>query len=439
MGRDNSSHGSQGRGGGGRGDRSQGRQGRFSRSRFNNNKKTKTTTQIEYKFTPHTTSKTRRATFSTVKDHLVNKIQRDFKGGKDIADSLIAMQKVDLSQYMPIMQTSTKKDDTARANEQKQFDMIYRAKIEKFIERETDLEQGMPKAYSLIYSTYCTTTMQTRIEEHKDYEFTIKNDPIKLLEAIQVLMQNPIVNEDHNQKTTMDPELEVRHNLFIQSKSKKVKQDFYTEGQVLLIAHLMVEMDHKAANAGGAAHFAQQYILQKGLKKFGQKGSDAATKELKQLHDCVCFEPISIADMSQSEIRKSMEALMLLTEKRDGTIKGRMVYNGKPTREWLSREDSTSPTVSLESLIITAVIDAYEGHDVMTADVPNAFIQTVMPQPTDGSDDWVCMKITGVLVDLLCKLDPTKYGPYVVFEKGCKVLYVLVLRAIYGMLVASLL
>jgi hypothetical protein len=192
MGRDNNSRGSQGRGGGGRGDRSQGRQGRFNRSRFNNNKKTKTTTQIEYKFTPHTTSKTRRATFSTVKDHLVNKIQRDFKGGKDIADSLIAMQRVDLSQYMPIMQTSTKKDDTARANEQKQFDMIYRAKIEKFIERETDLEQGMPKAYSLIYSTYCTTTMQTRIEEHKDYESTIKNDPIKLLEAIQVLMQNPM-------------------------------------------------------------------------------------------------------------------------------------------------------------------------------------------------------------------------------------------------------
>jgi regulator of RNase E activity RraB len=85
----------------------------------------------------------------------------------------------------------------------------------------------------------------------------------------------------------------------------------------------------------------QQYILQKGLKKFAQKGSDAATKELKQLHDRVCFEPISVADMSQSEIQKSMEALMLLTEKRDGTIKGRMVYNGKPTREWLSREDST--------------------------------------------------------------------------------------------------
>jgi hypothetical protein len=91
-----------------------------------------------------------------------------------------------------VPQTSTKSDDTAQANEQKQFDMIFRAKIEKFIECENDLEQGMPKAYSLIYSTYCTTTMQTRIEEHKDFESMIKNDPIKLLEAIQVLMQNPM-------------------------------------------------------------------------------------------------------------------------------------------------------------------------------------------------------------------------------------------------------
>jgi hypothetical protein len=35
-------------------------------------------------------------------------------------------------------------------------------------------------------------------------------------------------------------------------------------------------------------------------------------------------------------------ALMFLTEKRDKSVKGRMVYNGKPTREWLSQEDAAS-------------------------------------------------------------------------------------------------
>ena len=108
-------------------------------------------------------------------------------------------------------------------------------------------------------------------------------------------------------------------------------------------------------------------------------GKKAAHKEMDQLHQRNCFYPMAIADLTPDEHRKAVEALMFLTEKRDGTIKGRMVYNGKPTREWLSREDSASPTASLESILITAVIDAHENRDVMTADVPNAFIQTFMP------------------------------------------------------------
>jgi len=129
---------------------------------------------------------------------------------------------------------------------------------------------------------------------------------------------------------------------------------------------------------------------------------------------------------------------MFLTEKRDGSIKGRMVYNGKPTREWLSREDSASPTAALESIMLTAIVSAQEGRDVMTADVPNAFVQTEMPELEDG-EERVTMKITGVLVDLLVKMNPEVYGPYVVYENGRKTLYVQVLRALYGMLIASLL
>ena len=115
-----------------------------------------------------------------------------------------------------------------------------------------------------------------------------------------------------------------------------------------------------------------------------------------------------------------------------------MVYNGKPSREWLTREDAASPTASLESIMITGVIDAKEERDVMTADVPNAFIQAPMPE-VKPNEDRVIMKITGVLVDMLVQLCPEVYGPYVVFENGRKLLYVQVLRAIYGMLQAALL
>ena len=132
-----------------------------------------------------------------------------------------------------------------------------------------------------------------------------------------------------------------------------------------------------------------------------------------------------------------MMALMFLTEKHDRKIKGRMVYNRKPTREWMSRDDAASPTCSVESIMLLSVIDSKENQDILTADVLNAFIQAYMPEVKDG-EEWVMMKITGVLVDLLVSLDAALYGPHVVFEKGRKVLYVQVLHPIYGMLIAAL-
>jgi len=117
---------------------------------------------------------------------------------------------------------------------------------------------------------------------------------------------------------------------------------------------------------------------------------------------------------------------MLLTEKRDGTKKGRLVYNGKPTRNWLSREDASSPTASLESILLTSVIDAYEKRDIMCNDIPNAFIQAPMPVIKEG-EERVIMKITGSLVPMLVQLDTNLYGPYVVYEKNEKVIYVQVL------------
>ena len=228
-------------------------------------------------------------------------------------------------------------------------------------------------------------------------------------------------------------ELEMCHNLISQVKGNDGDCEYAAE-LAMVIARSMVDINEGTTIKG--ASFGQQYMLKKGLKVFGDKGSQATSKELDQLHKRNCFTPIAIADLTQSEKRKAMEALMFLTEKRDKTVKGRMVYNGKPTREWLDKEDSASPTVALESIMLTAVIDAKEERDVMSADVSNAFIQTPMPERKNG-EERVVMKITGVLVDLLVQLAPDVYGPFVVYEKGRKVLYVQVLRAISWELTTS--
>jgi Reverse transcriptase (RNA-dependent DNA polymerase) len=182
----------------------------------------------------------------------------------------------------------------------------------------------------------------------------------------------------------------------------------------------------------------QQYILQKGLKVFGDKGREAGRKEVGQLHERSCFNPILMSELTEREKKRALAALMFLTEKRDGSIKGRMVADGSPTRDWHTKEEAASPTASLESIFLTAAIDAKERRDVMTADIPNAFIQASIPALKPG-EDRVIMKLTGALMELLVEQAPDVYGPYVVMEKGKRVLYLQVMRALYGMLVAALL
>jgi hypothetical protein len=246
-------------------------------------------------------------------------------------------------------------------------------------------------------------------------------------------------NQAESHVTFKDEEwqrLEQCHNLIAGVHPNPDEDRWYTPQMAMVIARIMTDMNSKATMQG--ASFAQQYIVQRGLKKFGESGALAATKEMDQLHRRNCFTPIDVATMTDEERRKSVDALMFLGQKRDKSIKGRMVYNGKPTREWLSRDDSTSPTAALESIMLTAIVDAKEGRDVMSCDIPNAFIQSELPEVAVG-DERVIMKITGVLVNLLVNLSPEVYGPYVVSDKHRKVIYVQVLRGLYGMLVSALL
>ena len=209
----------------------------------------------------------------------------------------------------------------------------------------------------------------------------------------------------------------------------------YSSAQIiaLTMSHLMNSM--VGMNDEAALSFIQTYSLNKGLKKFGDRGKDAAQKEMKQLHDRVVFEPILIADMTQLERNRAMESLIFLTEKRDGTVKARTCANGSTQREYIPREEATSPTAATEAILITGVLDAKQGRDVMTLDIPNAFVQTPIPERGEK----IIMKIRGRLVDILIEICPGVYEDYIVYEGKNKVLYVKMLKALYGMLISSVL
>jgi hypothetical protein len=113
-------------------------------------------------------------------------------------------------------------------------------------------------------------------------------------------------------------------------------------------------MHYNAALAGmndiQALSFVQTYSLKQGIKKFGKQGIEAVHKEMKQIHDRVVFELISIEEMTQIERKRAMESLIFLTEKRDKTIKARACANGSTQRAYIPREEASSPT-TLNELI----------------------------------------------------------------------------------------
>lgn len=187
-----------------------------------------------------------------------------------------------------------------------------------------------------------------------------------------------------------------------------------------------------------AAQFAQTYSLMKGIKKFGDRGTQAAIAEMKQLHDRMCFHPIDINKLPPDARRKAMRSLIFLTEKRDGRIKARTCADGSTQRTWINKDEAGSPTVMMESIFLSATIDAKEGREVAVVDIPNAFILT----PNEKLRDWHetdIMKIRGKLAEMLVEIDPTTYAPYVTYENGVPVLYVEIWRALYGMIKSPLL
>ena len=65
---------------------------------------------------------------------------------------------------------------------------------------------------------------------------------------------------------------------------------------------------------------------------------------------------------------------VFVKKKRSGQIKARKVAGGNKQRDFISKEDASSPTVATELVLLTSVVDVKENRDVAIIDIPNAFI-----------------------------------------------------------------
>jgi hypothetical protein len=179
-----------------------------------------------------------------------------------------------------------------------------------------------------------------------------------------------------------------------------------------------------------------QLSLKAALKQWGEDTKAAVEAEAKQLHWRNSFRPVHWKDVNKERWKQILESHVFVKKKRTGQIKVRKVAWGNKQRDFISKENASSSTVATESVLLTSLVDAQENRDVAIVDIPNAFIQMVVK----NNEDKVVMRIRGHMVDVLVKVAPRVYGPYVSTNKqGRKQLLVECLNAIYGMMVANLL
>jgi Reverse transcriptase (RNA-dependent DNA polymerase) len=201
-----------------------------------------------------------------------------------------------------------------------------------------------------------------------------------------------------------------------------------------------VEMSHNHEQVDSwttVVHYTMiQLSMKAGLKHFGPKGEKAVTKELSQLHLQDTFQPVHPKNLSPEEKKLAVESHLFLKEKRDLSIKGRMVAGGDKQRGTMPAVEASSPTVSTEAVLLTSVIDATERRDVASIDIPNAYTQTRITDPKDKA----IVRLRGKLAELMVQVAPEIYRKYIIInKKGQTVLYVRLLNVLYGILKGALL
>ena len=175
-----------------------------------------------------------------------------------------------------------------------------------------------------------------------------------------------------------------------------------------------------------------------GFKLFGYRAVAAMINEFKRLEEVLmpgkkAVTAINPETLSAEEKEKLLNAVNIIKQKRDGTIRCRTCADGSKQKRYLGKYESVaSPTVSLESLFTTLVIDSYEERDIATFGIPGAYLHAKIP-----ADKNVILKLRGHFVDIMCEINE-EYRQYIRYEQGKKFLYFKVLRAIYGCIESAL-
>jgi hypothetical protein len=186
------------------------------------------------------------------------------------------------------------------------------------------------------------------------------------------------------------------------SKYSYAVTQLQSEGVLDQDAHMGTQNDFYQTEPDVVAAVMTQLSLKAGLKEWCDKAYEAAESEMKQLHFRNAFEPMHWRQFSHTQRKTVLESHMFLKEKRDGETKGRTWAGRNQQRDYVSKKDASSPTVTTESVLLICITDAKEERDAAVIGIPNAFIQTRV----EDDRDMAIIEIHVTLVDILIDIAP---------------------------------
>lgn len=126
--------------------------------------------------------------------------------------------------------------------------------------------------------------------------------------------------------------------------------------------------------------------------------------------------------------------LMFLKMKSTSIVKARGCVDGVPQREFIGKEESKTPTVSIYALMGISVMNMIEERKIITMDIPSAFSQSDGPnnKPT-------YLKFDRIIVDMLCEINPSLKENIFDIKSRSKLMYGWLQKVVYDILLGMIL
>jgi hypothetical protein len=114
-----------------------------------------------------------------------------------------------------------------------------------------------------------------------------------------------------------------------------------------------------------------------GLKKWGNDAKTALSDELKLFIKEEVF--VGVKNPTEAQKNSALRMHCFIVQKRDGRIKARAVEDGRLQERYME-EETYSPTVQLESIMLSSLVYAYERRHIRTIDIKGAFLKANVPE-----------------------------------------------------------